>query len=583
MDKIKIMSEDLANKIAAGEVIERPMNVVKELVENSVDAESTEISIILEDAGIKEITVVDNGTGMSKNDAINSFNRHATSKLKTLKDLFNINTLGFRGEAIPSIAAVSDFTMKTSDGSVGTLIHYLGGKEDYVKDTDIRKGTSITVKNLFYNTPVRLKYLKNVYTELSHITDYINKMALSYPNIKFSLINNNKTILKTDGSNRLLKVINDIYGVKVTTNMMDISGESDDYKITGYISKPEMVKGSKSSINILVNGRVIKNNEITRTVIDAYHTYVHKGQYPIVVLNIEVDPSLIDINIHPTKLDIKFSKFEDLTYLINETIVNKLNTKDLVQVARDKVDLDKVETKVSNHYATVNIKDEFDEEAKEKEFESISFDFEVKDEDIPYSEECIPKIKDMEPIGCIHETYIVCQNEDGMYLIDQHAAEERYNYERFLEILSNKKKDQIDLLIPINIELPYNEYIILKEHFNYLDELGITYEEFGINTIIVRSLPVWIPEGKEETSVRVIIDTIVENENFDIKKYIDSVAMMVACRTSIQAHDYLSLEDMKLVIKHLQEAKNPYTCPHGRPTIISYSNYDLERLFKRAM
>ena len=313
MSKIHVMDEGLANKIAAGEVVERPMNVVKELTENAVDAKSTEISIFLRDAGVKEIKVVDNGIGMDREDATLAFSRHATSKLRDLNDLFHIMSLGFRGEALPSIAAVSEVTLKTSNGEEGTEVVIDGGVMQKVSSSDIRVGTSISVRNLFYNTPVRLKYLKNLYAELAVITEYINKMALSYPNIKFTLVNNDKTLLKTDGSGRLLKVINDIfindiYGIQVTKNMIYVEGDSDDYKIHGYISRPEVVKGTRNSITTLVNGRVIKDNELNRTILDAYHTYIAVDKSPIVVMSIEVDPNLVDINVHPTKMDIKFSK-----------------------------------------------------------------------------------------------------------------------------------------------------------------------------------------------------------------------------------------------------------------------------------
>ena len=314
MSKIKVMDEVLANKIAAGEVVEKTMNVVKELVENSIDAEATEITIKLVDSGVKEIEVSDNGIGMDKEDAKLAFERHATSKLKSLDDLFYIESLGFRGEALPSIASVSNVRLKTSNGDVGTLITIDGGKDMKVKRSDLQEGTTITVSDLFYNTPVRLKYLKNLYVELAYIVEYINKMALSYPNIKFTLINNDKVLLSTDGSGDLLKVIYEIYGADITKKMIPINNENDDYNISGYISYPEVTKGNRNSITTLVNGRVIKNNELNKCIVEAYHTYIHKGRYPIIVLNIDVDPILIDINIHPTKMDIKFSKSRENYY-----------------------------------------------------------------------------------------------------------------------------------------------------------------------------------------------------------------------------------------------------------------------------
>ena len=308
MGKIEVMSENLANKIAAGEVVERCMNVVKELVENSIDA----IKINLVDSGVKEITVIDDGIGMDRDDAVLAFSRHATSKIKSLEDLFYVDSLGFRGEALPSIAAVSLVDLKTCNGKVGTNVIIDGGETKEVKSSDLKKGTRITVKNLFYNTPVRLKYLKNLYTELANICEYVNKMALSFPNVRFVLTNNDKVLLNTDGSGSLLKVIGNVYGMQVAKKMIEVNASNDDYELTGYISYPECAKSAKSNINILVNGRVIKNAEINRTILDAYHMYIPDGKYPVIVLNINVDPILIDVNVHPTKMDIKFSKMDTL-------------------------------------------------------------------------------------------------------------------------------------------------------------------------------------------------------------------------------------------------------------------------------
>ena len=291
MNKIKIMSEHLANKIAAGEVVERCASVVKELVENSIDANSSEIKIELIDAGTREIKVTDNGSGMNHDDALLAFSRHATSKLLTEEDLFNISSLGFRGEALPSIASVSEITLKTSTGDIGTLINSKAGKIISEEKTDARVGTTITVKNLFYNTPARLKHLKSLHAELAAITDYVNKIALSHPNIKFSLYNNHKLLFNTDGSNNLLKVIKDVYGIEVAKKMIEIKNSNNDYSIYGYISYPEVTRSTRNSIVTIVNGRIVKNMELNKVINDAYHTYKPEDRYPIVVLKIEVDSS----------------------------------------------------------------------------------------------------------------------------------------------------------------------------------------------------------------------------------------------------------------------------------------------------
>lgn len=607
MSKIQVMDEVLANKIAAGEVVERCMNVVKELVENAIDAKSKEIHIDLVDSGVKEIKVTDDGIGMDREDAELAFSRHATSKLKRIDDLFHIDSLGFRGEALPSIASVSDVTLKTSNGESGTEIHISGGKILSVENGELREGTSILVKDLFYNTPVRLKYLKNLYTELSYITEYVHKMALSYPGIKFVLTNNQKTLLNTDGSGRLLKVIHDIYGLSVTKKMIEIRGENDDYEISGYISYPEIQKSNKNAITLLINGRYIKNNEIIRMVTDSYHTYMPPDKYPIVVLKIDVDPILIDVNVHPTKMDIKFSKIDTLKELVQEVIKKELERLTLIPDASLETTVEGMETKISTNYAP-KIQEEFDAKKKEEEFQAfekitLNLDnrnsYEVQEEIRPLTtsrkdenveekvENSVPqkesRIKQMYPVGLVHGTYVIAENEDGMFLIDQHAANERINYEYYLEQLSNPSSTQMDLLIPITLEFPTNEYLILKENFELLIKMGFEFEEFGLQTIAIRAVPIWLPKGNEERAIQKIIEIIIEKESFDMEHFVHRVAATVACKASIKANDHITKEDMEVLLERLRNCANPFTCPHGRPTIITYSKYDLEKLFKRSM
>ena len=593
MSKIKVMDEVLANKIAAGEVVEKTMNVVKELVENSIDAEATEITIKLVDSGVKEIEVSDNGIGMDPIDAKLAFERHATSKLKSLDDLFYIESLGFRGEALPSIASVSDVRLKTSNGEVGTLLTISGGKDMKVEKSDLQEGTTITVSNLFYNTPVRLKYLKNLYVELAYIVEYLNKMALSYPSIKFTLINNDKVLLSTDGSGDLLKVIYEIYGVDITKKMIPIDSENDDYVISGYISYPEVNKSNRNSITTLVNGRVIKNNELNKCIVDCYHTYMHKGRFPVVVLNIDVDPILVDINIHPTKMDIKFSKMDSLKELLTKTISKRLEEITLIpevsvrdsysvsEVRKQIIDTPKEVIKDDRKYEEIKLdfevfeeKQEYDKKVEEKIKEELPFDIE--------EEEKKPKIKKMIPRGVVLMTYIVAENEDGMYLIDQHAAAERINYEKILKQMK-EKPIIIDLLIPIKLELRKDEFILAKERLSLLEEYGFSSEEFGKNTIIVRSHPAWIPEDKAEYIIRGLVDLIIEKGEFDFDQFIWRMAATTACRMSVMANTYISPEDEEWILENIRYCDNPFTCPHGRPTIITYTKYELEKLFKRQL
>ena len=588
MSKIQVMDEVLANKIAAGEVVEKTMNVVKELVENSIDANSNEITIKLVDSGVKEIEVSDNGIGMDKDDAVLAFSRHATSKLKNLDDLFYIESLGFRGEALPSIASVSNVKLKTSNNKQGTLVTINGGKDLKVENSDLQVGTTITVSDLFYNTPVRLKYLKNLYTELAYIVEYVNKMALSYPNIKFTLINNDKVLLSTDGSGDLLKVIYEIYGVDITKKMIPIDGENDDYYVHGYISYPEVTKGNRNSITTLVNGRVIKNNELNKTIIDCYHTYIHKDRYPVIILNIDVDPILIDINIHPTKMDIKFSKMDTLKELVEKLITEKLENINLIP-----------EVSVRDSYSVSEVSRQINK-SKEKEeivedkptYEEIKLDFEVQEEekkyneeikeDLPFEVEPEPRVKKMYPIGVVMKTYIVAENEDGMYLIDQHAAAERINFEKIMKQM-HEKPIIIDLLVPIRIELRKDEFILAKERFSLLEEYGFSIDEFGENTLLVRSHPNWIPEDRSEDIIRKLIDIIIDKGKFDFDQFIWRIAATTACRMSVMAGDYISKEEMEWILENIRYCDNPFTCPHGRPSIITYTKYELEKLFKRQL
>lgn len=587
MSKIQIMDMNLANKIAAGEVVEKTMNVVKELVENAIDAGATTIKIELIDSGVKEIKVIDDGCGMDESDATLAFSRHATSKLKTLDDLFNINSLGFRGEALPSIASVSNIVLKTSNEKTGTMVVVNGGNIESVKSCDLKKGTTIIVKDLFYNTPVRLKYLKSLYTELANISDYVNKMALSYPNIKFVLVNNEKELLNTNGSGDLLKTIFDIYGVVVANKMMYIENMNNDYKISGYISYPELTKSNRGSITLLVNNRVVKNYEIVKAILEAYHTFIPKDRFPYIVLNIEVDPFLVDVNVHPTKMEVKFSKEDSLTSLIMETIDNKLNKKTLIPKAvyenvEDKYYEDDLKVN-EDLFGTNNIDDEKEEVLEKPKLEELTFDFSVNEEKEEYESEVNPRIKELTPIGIVHGTYIICENPDGMFIIDQHAAAERINYEKYYHALSTHSKNTIDVLIPYKIELPANEYIILEKNFHILDNLGFKYEEFGNNTLIIRSHPTWLPKYAILEAIRKIIDIIIKEEDFNEDKFNEKVSITLACKMSIKAGDVITMPDITYLINELRHTKNPFTCPHGRPTIITYTKYDLEKLFKRAM
>ena len=571
MSKIKIMDELLANKIAAGEVVEKAASAVKELVENAIDAEATEIKIELIDSGTTSIKIIDNGTGMDKEDAVMAFGRHATSKLKKEEDLYKIETLGFRGEALASIASVSVVILKTCNGDVGTKVNISGGKIISVENCEAKKGTTIEVNNLFYNTPARLKHMKSLYSELASVTDFVNKIALSHPEIKFILTNNDSVILNTDGTNNLLKTINAIYGISISRKMVNIESSNDDYIIKGYISLPEIQRSSRNAIITLVNGRVVRNQEINRTINDAYFSFKPENKYPVVVLDIEVDPSLIDVNIHPTKMDIKFSKEEELNSLIKQTINSTLKKLTLIP----RIEVKEVISTIKYEEVTLN----FDEIREDTTDYVINEDLVNESVEIVENKEILPT---MYPVGVVHGTYIICQNEDGMFLIDQHAAKERINYELILDKLSNPSNDSTKMLIPLTIEYSNNEFIILKENIEYLNSIGFEISEFGINSIIIKSHPNWINEYNEIEQIKFIIELVISREkNFDILKFRNHLAATMACKASIKANESLTNEDIDYLVKDLKNCKNPFNCPHGRPTIIYYSKNDLEKLFKR--
>ena len=571
MSKIHLMDEILANKIAAGEVVEKCVSVVKELVENSIDAKASIIKVELKDAGTQLIKVTDNGIGMDEEDSLMAFQRHATSKIIDESDLYRISTLGFRGEALPSIASVSNVTLKTCSKNIGTIVNISGGKVLSVTKGDARIGTIIEIKNLFYNTPARLKHIKSLYSELANITEYMNKIAFSHPNIKFTLTNNDNKILETDGRGDLLKTIKDIYGLEVAKKMYKVKSNLDDYEIEGYISYPSVNRSNKNHMITIVNGRVVKNYDLNRTINDSYHSYKPDNRYPIVVLKINVDPSLIDVNIHPTKMDIKFSKMNELLDEISTMIKNTIGTKNLIP----KITAPVVEKK---HYEQFVL----DFNKKEEVYEQELF----VNEDLTIKEEVEDEKKELEamyPVGIVHGTYIICQNELGMYLIDQHAAKERINYEIYKEKLGNPKKDSLPLLFPITIEYPSNEFIILKENFEFIRSLNIDINEFGINSIIIKSHPTWLPKGHEEEAIKKILDLIINIEkNFTIEKFNEKLATTLACKMSIKANTNITIKEMERLISDLRKCDNPYNCPHGRPTIIFYSTYELEKLFKRS-
>ena len=578
MSKIRVMSENLANKIAAGEVVEKCASVVKELVENSIDAGATNIKVNLIDGGLTSINIIDNGSGMDKEDAVLSFSRHATSKIYKDDDLYFIETLGFRGEALASIASVAEVNLETCSKEIGTHVHIKGGNMDIVEPTSARPGTSITITNLFYNTPARLKYLKSEATELNNCVQFIEKLSLSRPDIAFTLTNNDRVVVKTSGSNNLLKTIHEIYGLNVSSNMLEIKASSDDFEITGFVGKPSILKKNRNHFNTIVNGRVVRNNDINRAINDAYNTYKHEGFYPIVVINIVTDPTLVDVNIHPTKQDIKMSKIEELTEILYKTIKEALYNNLLIPNAI----VDESLNKVDIPFISPSV---YDKDNKVIEVVQTSFDLGTtkSEEETVIKNETFKRLK-LYPVGQVHGTYIIAENEDGMFILDQHAAHERVNYEMIKKKFAEETPSYTDMLVPLQIELTTSDYEAFMENKGVLEDLGFKIEEFGINTIVFKAHPTWLTKNFEGDNLRTIVDLVITNhKNFNKDRFLDSLAKMVSCKMSVKANEHLSLSEMEGLLNDLVKCDNPYNCCHGRPSIMKFTNYELEKMFKRVI
>ncbi|MDN6837218.1 MAG: DNA mismatch repair endonuclease MutL [Staphylococcus equorum] len=647
MGKIKELQTSLANKIAAGEVVERPGSVVKELLENAIDAQATEINIEVEQSGVTSIRVVDNGTGIHIEDLGLVFHRHATSKLDADDDLFHIRTLGFRGEALASISSVSKVTLKTcTDNEEGQEIYVENGEILNQKPAKAKQGTDILGESLFYNTPARLKYIKSLYTELGKITDIVNRMAMSHPGIRISLISDGRTILKTNGSGRTNEVMAEIYGMKVAKDLVHISGETSDYRLEGYVAKPEHSRSNKHYISIFINGRYIKNFLINKAILEGYHTLLMIGRFPICYINIEMDPILVDVNVHPTKLEVRLSKEDQLFELIVEKIreafkdrilipqndMNKLTQKNKVldKFEQQKIDFEKRkqqrdathstnlnfdlddnepnETNQSNQaldhtLSSPNTSSEDSYSVQESTYDyaktqrDVLTDMEEQDitntlapsEDVAeapdikgsISSNSSQRVPYMEVVGQVHGTYIIAQNENGMFMIDQHAAQERIKYEYFREKIGDVSNEIQNLLIPLTFHFSKDELMIINQHVEELDKVGVHLEPFGGNDYIVDSYPVWFPAAEAEEIIKDMIEYVLEHKKVNVKKIREEAAIMMSCKKSIKANHYLKNNEMADLVNQLRETEDPFTCPHGRPIIINFSNYELERLFKR--
>ena len=705
MGKINILSAELSNKIAAGEVVERPSSVVKELVENSIDAGSTNIKVIIKEFGIQQIRIIDNGSGISNDDLARAFLRHATSKISADYDLFHIETLGFRGEALASISSVSKVTIKSCAGEAqGKMLVLEGGKvvsEEYYAPI---KGTDLSVENLFYNTPARLKYLRNPHTEQANITNIIHKFALSYPNVAFELHIDGKITFKTYGDGDVHKILSKIYNMGVARNMIEFSGSNDDYKVFGYISVPEETRASKNYINIFINGRYIKNYGIQNAIIDAYGTLLMINRYPLCVINIEMDPILLDVNVHPTKQEVRLSKEAELIRLIKEVIAERLSNytyipqgMNNVLTKKEKAKIEKINflDELDNKFGDVEDKNIFSEEKKVPEVDlevELSFpdtqeevashviqedeflfggdlltnsreektpvqskentfnqrsktqriksdlpdlsysshprdnrnkfgdkptkkeienfmNFSKKEDNTSYddyTEEVVSNVvkddshfneikdakivqdddtkvrtlPDLKVLAQIFKTYILSEADNKLFLIDQHAAAERYNYEKLQREFIERKNYKKQMLIPLMFDFSVEEAAEVRNNLEKFEELGIVFEEFGDNSYVVREFPGWIEED-EEQMIKIIVEKVLRNNNITFNELRNDAIAMASCKMSIKANQVLTDVEMNKVISDLYECKNPFTCPHGRPIITKMEKKDLEKMFKR--
>ncbi len=613
LDIIKVMDDTLSNKIAAGEVVERPASIVKELVENAIDAESTVIEITLEEAGLLKIRVTDNGKGMSKIDAVQAFERHATSKISNEYDLFRIRTLGFRGEALASIASVSKIHLWTSDGeNSGTEVHIEGGQLTKHENAAFRKGTDITVSQLFFNTPARLKYMKTIQTELGHTISLVNKLALSHPKIAFKLTHYNQVLLQTSGSGEQLRVLADIYGMTAARKMVPFEGTSADYQVSGFVTLPEMTRASRNYMTTIVNGRWIQSYAINRSVLNALHTFLPIGRFPIAVINVDGDPILTDVNVHPSKQQIRVSKEGELLSLIEASIQQAIR-KTVIVPGVPKKPVPKTPSEQGSFWRNSPTKQvtstpTYEQPTYEAPTESIPA---PPIDDAPITQSTVePQAPVMEdwvvneslapleasegttdstfpqlfPVGQVHGTYIIAQNDNGFYMIDQHAAQERIKYEFFRDKLKEAAHEERQLLLlPLQFHYSLDEKTRIEESKELLEDVGIYLEEFGPTSYIVREFPTWFPEGEETEVIEEIIEQVLHTRTVNIGKLREEAAIMMSCKRSIKANHYLTMKDMEKLLKDLVESENPYTCPHGRPVLVHFTTYEIEKMFKRVM
>jgi DNA mismatch repair protein MutL len=582
MRKIHILDEATVNKIAAGEVIERPASVVKELIENSIDAEASDIRIEVIQGGKKLIRVTDNGCGMSKEDAALSFVKHSTSKISRSEDIENVMTMGFRGEALSSITAVAkvEIITKTKDDLAGTKVTVHGGKFESISETGAADGTSITVEELFYNTPARKKYLKSDTTELAHITDVVTRNALGHNDISFTLLHNGNEILRSPASG-LRDTIIHIYGLEVARAMIAVNFDSRFAKVTGFVSKPAITRGSIDSQSFYINNRNVVSRALSSALRDGYGTLIPKGRFPVAVLKISIDTKEVDINVHPTKNQVRLSHEWEVSNALSEAVKRALSDENLTSDLASAVKIPAMQSLLYEHApkSQTIIREEptFKYSAKDTE-RRLRRTERYTANDLKIKTDEAPQVK---ILGQVDSLYVIAETSDGLVIIDQHAAHERVLFEQVRE---SKRSDSQELIVPINLELEPREKALMKESIPYLEEFGFRISGFGPDTFAVTAVPNILGKLEDPGLVHdIMADILSEGKIKDNTGIFERITKSIACRGAIKAGADCSSDQMESLIKQLFKTENPYTCPHGRPTMISFNRQELDKLFKRSL
>ncbi len=664
MGIIQLLDEHLANQIAAGEVVERPSSVVKELVENAIDAGSRTIEVTVEEGGIASIRVVDDGGGMAPDDLRMAFERHATSKIRTSKDLFAIRSLGFRGEALPSIAAVAkvECISSTTDTGLAQRIVIEGGTERCYEESSGPRGTDFRIRELFYNTPARLKYMKTVQTELGHITDFMYRLALTRPDIAFRLEHNGTQLLNTTGGGSLLHAAAAVYGSATAKRMVMFDVTTPDFRIQGCIARPDVTRSNRGGITVAVNGRFVRNFQVAQAVVAGYHTLLPIHRYPLAVVHLTMEPELVDVNVHPAKLEVRFSKEAELTTALQAAVKGALQKETLipsgmqpqrkegvfrsggVQAVQEELRLYKPTSAAAppprtlpesgdsrpsgssasgaepwsrpagipkSGQSSVREPNASAREWTPKETERLlrtmapvpaKTESEAADAPEPLDQERQNNMQDVHsaspetetnesdsrfpplyPIGQLMGTYIVAQNENGLYLIDQHAAHERIHYEYFYEKFGNVAAVSQLVFFSHVLEFTSHEAELIKQRLPLLESVGVYLEPFGGNTFKVTSHPAWFPQGDEASLIEEMAQWVLSEKQPDVAKIREASSILCSCKASIKANQAQTNAALETLLARLSACRNPFTCPHGRPIVVSFTKRELEKMFKRVM